>query len=494
MNMTLKKGFFWGGASAANQYEGAYLEGGKGLSICDVQTSGDKNTPRKVTWKKENGECGFTYMRLGSDFLVPEDASLQVIENEHYPTHTASDFYHRYKEDIALMAEMGMNSFRLSIAWTRIYPTGEEEKPNEEGLAFYDRVFDEMKKHGIEPLVTLCHYETPLYLSEKYDGWKDRRLIPLFEKYVRTVFERYKGKVRYYLTFNEINCMEASPFMAGGIKENTPQSRAQGSHNQYLAGALAVKAAREIDPDIRVGMMTSYMPMYAYTCDPEDQLLIMERRNQVFDSIAIQAEGGYPVSVLNRLKRNGIVLDDRQEDYELLKRYPVDFIGFSVYNSGTLSTHPDLNEKGGGNLWTGLKNPYTPVNDWGWGLDPHCVRISLNELYNRFHKPLWIVENGLGALDRFEEDGSIHDQYRIDFMKQAIASMKDAVEIDDVDLMGYEAWGAIDCISSETGEMRKRYGMVYIDADDQGNGTLDRYKKDSFYWYKKVIESNGETL
>lgn len=491
--MKFPKDFLWGGATAANQYEGGFDEGGKGVNTSDVMTAGSHTVPRRVTYiDPKTGETGSTGMSFGAPMDFPEGTIPAIIEGEYYPSHTATDFYHHFKEDIALMGEMGFKTFRLSMNWARIFPNGDDAEPCEAGLAFYDEVFDECRKYGIEPLVTLSHYETPINLNYKYGGWKNRACIGFFENYAKTVFARYKGKVKYYLTFNEINMMSYCPFMAGAITDSTPQNRAQGAHNQFVASALAVKAAHEIDPEIKVGQMLAYQPVYAYTCDPADQLKVMEAQHSSLFYGDVQTGGYYPQYILKQYEREGIVLEDCPEDYELIKNYSADFLSFSCYGSSCMTTHEA--EAGDGNLLKGIKNPYLETNAWGWATDPNCLRLALNTLYDRYRKPLWIVENGIGWDDKMEEDGSVHDDYRIKYLQANIASMRDAINLDGIPLMGYTMWGCIDLVSAGTGEMKKRYGFVYVDRDDQGNGTLKRSRKDSFYWYKKVIASHGEDL
>lgn len=493
--MAFPKEFLWGGATAANQYEGGYLEGGKGLNTADVITSGSHTVPRRVTWKNPaTGETGASDAAFGTKETLPEGAIPAVIDGEYYPSHVATDFYHRYKEDLALMAEMGFKTFRFSMNWGRIFPNGDDSTPNEEGLKFYDDVIDECLKYGIEPLVTLSHYETPLNLTIKYGGWVNRKCIGFFENYARTVFTRYKGKVKYWLTFNEINVIGMAPFVAGGLVDFSPQAQAQGVHNQFVASAKVVKLAHEIDPAMQVGQMLAYQPSYSYTCDPKDQVLLLEADHRTLFYSDVQTGGKYPNYKLKEYERDGIVLDDAPEDYVLLETYPADFLSFSCYGSSTLTTHTDV-EKGDGNFLMGnVKNPYLETNAWGWATDPACLRIALNTLYDRYHKPLWIVENGIGWADVMEEDGSVHDDYRINYLRENIKSMEEAINIDGVDLMGYTMWGCVDLVSAGTGEMKKRYGFVYVDRDDEGNGTLNRSRKDSFHWYKKVIASQGSDL
>ena len=488
------KDFLWGGATAANQYEGAYLEDGKGLSTSDVMTNGSHTEPRKITWiKPATGETGYVEMAFGKSINFPKDAIPAVVDGYYYPSHTATDFYHHYQEDIKLMAEMGFKCFRLSINWARIFPNGDDAEPNEQGLEFYDKVFDECRKYGIEPLVTLSHYETPLNLSINYNSWTNRKVIDFFVKYAKTVMKRYKGKVKYYLTFNEINCMSMMPFVAAGLLTDDDESKAKGAHNQFVASALTVKAAHEIDPEIKVGQMLAFQPFYALTADPKDQLAALKANDWTLFYSDVQTGGRYPDWILKEYEEKGIKLDDQPEDYELLAKYPADFLSFSCYASSTITTH-DGQEVSGGNLMGGVTNPYLKTNDWGWAIDPDVLRIALNILWDRYHKPLWIVENGIGVKDQIAEDGHIHDKERISYLQQNLASMRDAINLDGIDLMGYTMWGCIDLVSAGTGEMRKRYGFVYVDRDDKGEGTLKRLPKDSFYWYKKVIASRGADL
>lgn len=477
--MTFKENFLWGGATAANQFEGGYREGGKGDSITDLLTNGTHTSPRQITKESE--------------------------ENAYYPNRIASDHYHHYKEDIELMAEMGFKVYRMSIAWSRIYPTGEDELPNEEGLKFYDAVFDECLKHHIEPLVTLSHYDMPIALTEKYNGWADRRLIALFEKYARTVLTRYKDKVTYWLTFNEINCgnLPLGNYLSLGIRNEGTRSfldqvddiqlRYQGLHHQLVASAKTVLIAHEINPKFKMGNMIAMMPVYPYSCNPKDMLLYQKQwREMNYYCGDVQVRGEYPYFAKELWERNNIQIHFEEGDAEILKQGVVDFYSFSYYQTNCVSSDPKT-VQASGNLLGGAKNPYLETSQWGWQIDPEGLRFTLNELYSRYQIPLIIVENGLGAMDVLEADNTIHDPYRIDYLRKHIQCMQDAVN-DGVDLMGYTMWGCIDLTSASTGEMAKRYGFVYVDSDDFGNGTFNRYKKDSFYWYKKVIASNGQDL
>lgn len=476
------KEFLWGGATAANQFEGAYNEGGKGLSTADMV---------KFVPKEERGE-GFSLDVTRKEIEAILAGKVDAV----FPKRFGVDFYHHYKEDIALLAEMGFKVFRLSINWARIFPNGDDTEPNEEGLAFYDSVFDECLKYGIEPLVTLSHYETPLNLTLKYNGWADRRVIDFFVNYAETVFTRYQNKVKYWLTFNEINIITLSPYTGGGVLVDNAENRLelsyQAGHHQFVASALATKIGHEINPAFQIGCMLARMTTYPETNNPKDVLKAQEQNQLNLFFTDVQARGEYPAYMNRYFLENEINIQKERGDDEILKAYPVDFISFSYYMSSTVSSNPS-NDQVGGNFMGGIKNSYLETSDWGWQIDPIGLRWTLKDFYDRYQLPLFIVENGLGAYDTVEEDGSIHDDYRIDYLQKHIEQMREAV-MDGVDLMGYTSWGAIDLVSASTSEMSKRYGYVYVDQDDQGNGTLDRSRKDSFYWYKKVIGTNGTDL
>ena len=407
-----------------------------------------------------------------------------------------STFSSRYKycNDIALMAEMGFKTFRMSINWTRIYPLGYEEEPNEEGLKFYDDVFDECLKYGIKPLVTLSHYETPVGLTNKWGSWADARTIDCFARYVETVGNRYKGKVEYWLTFNEINCLEFGGWMAAGVASRDPQKIADAGKHQLLASAKAVQILHEIDENNKVGNMIGYGMIYPYTCNPKDVFQTWEKFKGSYFYCDVQARGYYPSYKLKEYEQKGIQFSLTKEEKELLKNGTVDFISFSYYMSNCTSTDPKVLADQGGNMMFGVKNPYLKASDWGWQIDPIGLRLSLNYMYDRYQKPLMVVENGLGAQDVLEANGEIHDSYRIDYLRDHIQAMHDAVSLDGVELWGFTPWGCIDLVSASTGEMHKRYGFVYVDYQDDGTGNGNRIRKDSFYWYKKVIASNGEDL
>ncbi|GKX68377.1 glycoside hydrolase family 1 protein [Inconstantimicrobium mannanitabidum] len=463
------KGFLWGGAVAANQCEGAYNEEGKGLSTQDI-------APRGI---------------VGPITEEPTEDNMKLI---------GIDFYHRYKEDIKLFAEMGFKVFRTSIAWSRIFPNGDDEKPNEKGLQFYDDLFDECLKYGIEPLVTISHYETPLALSKNYDGWVNRKLIGFFENYVTTIFNRYKNKVKYWLTFNEINSVLHAPYMSGGIftdKEKlSKQDLYQAIHHELVASAKAVKIGHEINPDFKIGCMILGVPNYPLTSQPSDVLEAMKQdRDNLFFS-DIQVRGYYPRYMNRYFKANNIEIKMEPGDEEILKN-TVDFISFSYYMSSCATTDPEKKKGAAGNIIAGVPNPYLEASEWGWQIDPQGLRYILNLLYDRYQKPLFIVENGLGAVDELitDENGNktVNDDYRIKYLNDHLVQVAEAIE-DGVDLMGYTTWGCIDLVSASTAQLKKRYGFIYVDRNDDGSGTLERYKKKSFNWYKEVIATNGGSL
>lgn len=473
-----RKDFLWGGATAANQFEGGWNEDGKGPSVSDMCTGGTKTASKWIT---------------------------KTIEpDRHYPSHEASDFYHHYKEDIALLGEMGYKCFRLSIAWSRIFPTGMEEEPNEKGLAFYDHVFDECKKYGIEPLVTISHYEMPYALAQTYNGWLSREVIDHFVRYAKTILKRYQGKVKYWITFNEINCTQmllgdiVSSSMvkdfSGPIDQikRTEQERYQALHHQFVASAKVVAWAHREYPEYKMGNMISFVAAYPSSCNPKD-IVTAQKYMQNYDWYCddVQILGEYPYYAQKFWKDNDISLVMEQEDSRILQEGTVDFTTFSYYMSICVGTEGESDEIGG-NLTGGKRNPYLKASDWGWQIDPMGIRYAINAVYDRYRIPVMVVENGLGAYDEVT-DGAVHDDYRIDYMREHIRQMKLAVE-DGADLMGYTCWGCIDLVSATTGEMRKRYGQIYVDKHDDGSGTMNRLRKDSFFWYQKVIASNGEDL
>lgn len=479
--------FLWGGAMAANQIEGAWNIDGKGDSIADHITAGTKTSPRRFT--------------------------KNIYEHENYPSHEAIDFYHRYKEDIKLLADMGIKVLRLSVAWSRIFPQGDEETANPEGLAFYRKVFLECQKYGIEPLVTLSHYEMPYHLCEKYGGWSDRRLIDFFVNYSTCLMKEYKGLVKYWLTFNEMNTLVSrfGSLLSGGFlpedgedifgmkKMQTPETSQEAGrrftalHNQFVASAKVVLLAHEISAENKVGCMLTTAPAYPYTCNPQD---ILEAKKQMNKSVYfcgdVCVKGKYPYYMNRYFAEQNIHVAIEEGDLEIIKQGCVDFLSFSYYCSRCVTTDETV-AKCAGNMMMGVSNPYLPASEWGWTIDPVGLRILLNDLYDRYEVPLMVVENGLGAIDKADPQGMVHDHYRMAYLKAHIEQMKEAIA-DGVDLKGYTPWGCIDLVSASTGEMEKRYGFVYVDKDNQGNGTLERRKKASYEWYKKCIFTNGEDL
>lgn len=475
--MGFDKDFLWGGAVAAHQLEGGWNEGGKGPSVADVMTAGAHGVPREIT-----------------DGVLP---------GKNYPNHEAIDFYHHYKEDVALFAKMGFKCFRTSIAWTRIFPKGDELEPNEEGLKFYDDLFDECLKHGIEPVITLSHFEMPYYLVTQYGGWRNRKTIEFFTRFATVCFKRYEKKVKYWMTFNEINNQanyqeDFAPFTNSGLKfeagENREEIMYQAAHYELVASAIAVKVAHDINPELQVGCMIAMCPIYPFSCDPKDMMMSVAAMHKRYWFTDVHVRGYYPDHILKYFERKGFELDITDEDEDLLLDGCVDYIGFSYYMSFATQVirenpHYDYDET------TDLvTNPHVKASDWGWQIDPVGLRYSLNWFYDHYQLPMFIVENGFGAIDVKNEDGTCDDEYRIDYLAAHIEQMKIAVEEDGVELMGYTPWGCIDLVSAGTGEMKKRYGFIYVDKDNEGNGTLARSEKRSFNWYKKVIASNGEDL
>lgn len=475
--MAFRKDFLWGGATAANQCEGGYNEGGRGLANVDVVPIGKDRFP-----------------------IVAGEMKMFDFDDDHfYPAKEAIDMYHRYKEDIALFAEMGFKTYRLSIAWSRIFPNGDETEPNEAGLQYYEDIFKECHKYGIEPLVTITHFDCPMHLVKEYGAWRSRELIGFYENLCNVIFRRYKGLVKYWLTFNEINMILHAPFMGAGLYfeegENKEQVKYQAAHHELVASAIATRIAHEVDPENQVGCMLAAGSYYPYSCKPEDVWAAMGSDRENYFFIDVQSRGEYPAYALKELERKGIEIQMAEGDLEILKEHTVDFISFSYYSSRVTSTDPEINAQlADGNIFASVKNPYLQASEWGWQIDPLGLRITMNTIYDRYQKPLFIVENGLGAVDTPDENGYVADDYRIEYLAAHIQAMKDAVELDGVDLLGYTSWGCIDLVSAGTGEMKKRYGYIYVDRDNEGNGTLARSKKKSFDWYKKVIASNGEDL
>lgn len=480
----LSENFLWGGAMAANQCEGGYQTGGKGLTIQDFVKGGSASQPRVFT--------------------------PVIDETQYYPSHKAVDFYNRYKEDIALCAEMGFKCLRLSICWARIFPNGDDKEPNQEGLDFYGQVFDECRKYNIEPLVTLSHFDMPWGIVTKYNGFYDRKTIDLFVRYAETVIGYYREKVRYWLTFNEINfgILQMGAFNSLGMideevrngsatvqktKLTVPlEKQIQALHHQFLASALTVTKAHEIDPQLKIGCMIGHITQYPLTCDPKD-MLEAQKKDRILNKFVgdVMVRGKYPSYIGSWFREKDITLKLKPADAEILKKGTVDFYSFSYYMTNCSTVRTDV-EQVNGNLMGGAKNPYLKTSKWGWQIDPDGLRYTLNQLWDRYEIPLMIVENGLGAEDQ-PVDGKIHDSYRIDYFKKHVEAIKNAVN-DGADVMGYTTWSPIDSVSAGTGEMKKRYGFVFVERYDDGTGSFNRIKKDSFTWYKQCIASNGEII
>lgn len=472
--MPFREDFLWGGALAANQCEGGFNEGGRGLSNCDVLPFGEQRV----------------------DIIKGNISRIVPLHDEYYPAQDAIDFYHYYIEDIKLFAEMGFKTLRISIAWSRIFPNGDDEHPNEEGLKFYENVFNECKKYNIEPLVTITHYDIPMNLVTKYGGWKNRQLIEFYKNLVRVLFTRYKGLVHHWLTFNEINIMVSACFMAAGLifedGEDRYKSIYDAVHHVLVASAWAVSIGHEIDPSNKIGCMLNAGLFYSATCNPLDVKKAQEENRKHYMFTDVQVRGEYPCYMRKEFERNHYCIPFKDDDQEILKNNLVDFVSFSYYSTRVVKTN--TNGEFDSNLLMSAANPYLKMEPWGRFIDPLGLRITMNEIYDRYQKPLFIAENGLGAPDEPNESGYVEDDYRIDYLRDHIKALKDAVELDGLPVIGYTCWGPIDLVSVATGQMSKRYGFIYVDLDDEGNGTRARSKKKSFAWYKKVIQTNGEDL
>lgn len=490
MSHQFPDGFLWGGATADFQYEGGFGEGGRGLLSHDFETGGSVDRPRLISLKMEDGSRGFVNLHDS----LPKGAEPYMYDDIYYPSKRATDFYHHWKEDIALMGEMGFKTFRFSICWSRVFPMGDELVPNEEGLRFYEQVIDELLKYKIEPLITICHDELPYHLCKAYDGWSNRKTIDFYLRFSSALFERFGGKVKYWLTFNEINAIHGwSNF---GSRDQDYKTRYQCYHHMFVASALAIKLGHEMMPVSVFGAMFALSELYPATCKPEDVFATYAQRRESLFFIDVMARGYYPNYTKEIFSRKNITITEEPGDAQLLKDYSLDFVSFSYYRSTIVSA--ETNHSAAGSvlveIMRGDPNPYLEVTPWGWPVDPLGLRYCLNMIYDRYQKPVFVIENGLGAVDVLEPDGKVHDPYRVKYLSDHLAQIRDAIEIDGVPCFGYTMWGNMDLVSLSTGEMKKRYGFVYVDMDDEGKGSLKRYKKDSFDWYKKVIETNGADL
>ena len=487
--MSFPVDFLWGGATAANQVEGAWNVDGRGPALTDVTTGGTVDAPRLITAIDKDGR----HFTLTRGEKLPEGAHYAVLDEYYYPNHSGVDEYHRYAEDIALFAEMGFRTYRMSISWSRLFPRGDEKEPNKEGVEHYRKVFEELRKYNIEPLVTIWHFDTPLYLEEHYGGWNNRQLIDFYVRSATTCFTEYKGLVKYWLTFNEIN----NTIMFFGPKQDRSDAgytaAYQQLHYQFVASAKAVQIGHAIDPENMIGCMICGITNYPATCDPKDILANRHTwEKNIFYCGDVQCFGAYPTYAERLWKEHNVELDITEEDLVDLMNGTVDMYTFSYYMSSLVTTHK-VKDMVSGNFSSGARNEYLTYSDWGWALDPDGLQYYLEMIYDRYQIPVMVVENGLGAYDTVEEDGSIHDDYRIDYYRKHIAAMEKAID-NGVDCIGYTTWGCIDLVSAGTGELRKRYGFIYVDVDDEGKGTYARSRKDSFFWYRNVIATNGEDL
>lgn len=476
------KDFLWGGATADFQYEGGFNEGGRGPLSHDVVTDGSHLAPRRITLEDASGQKVSVNYRES----LPEQGQVKVFDDEYYPSHQATDFYHHWQEDIAYMKEMGFKVYRFSICWTRIFPTGLEEHPNEAGLTFYEQVIDELVSSGIEPLITICHDELPLYLANHYDGWSDRIVIDAYLKLCEALFSRFHEKVHYWLTFNEINAIRG--FSMCGTRKSDHQTHYQAVHHMFIASSLAIKLGRQYNPKMQFGCMYALSAIYPATCHPDDILKAYNTRRQSLFFIDVMVRGSYPNYSHRIFRDKHIHINKCTGDDEIIKTYTLDFISFSYYRSTIVGAQTEVDIMGG------ELNPYLEKTDWDWPIDPKGLRYVLNELYDRYQKPLFIVENGIGGSETLNEMNSVEDHYRIQYLNDHLVELEEAINIDQVPVLGYTMWGWIDLVSLSTGEMKKRYGFVYVDMDDKGKGSLNRYRKLSFYWYQKLINTQGSNL
>ncbi|MBP2098993.1 family 1 glycosylhydrolase [Enterococcus rivorum] len=475
--MKLKENFLWGGSIAAHQCEGAWNEDGKGIGIMDLVTKGSYETPRRI------------------------DKTFQ--QETTYPSHEAIDFYHKYKEDIVLFADMGFKALRISIDWSRIYPNGDDSEPNKLGILFYQELVDELIKYGIEPIVTLYHFEMPIHLVKKYGSWANRQTIDFYLTFCRTMFEALKGKVKYWVTFNEMNHIDPQTetsdiftYIIAGLKfselEDRRQTLATIGYNMTVASCKAVTLGHEIDSNNQVGCVFGIEPVYPVDCNPVNVMNAFKQMDRDFYQIDAMCNGKFPEYKVAEYKDQGIKIEIMPEDKGSFADGRLDFIGMNYYASSVAEYEGA--EEGRSALFGGLQNPFLETSKWGWTIDPTGLRYLLNYTYRKYGLPIIITENGLGAVDEFSEDGKIHDDYRIDYLQKHIEQLKIAIEVDQVDCFGYLTWGPIDLVSATTGEMKKRYGFIYVDKQDDGTGTLERTPKDSYHWFKKVIQSNAENL
>ncbi|MFT9373660.1 glycoside hydrolase family 1 protein [Liquorilactobacillus hordei] len=479
-NFSMPKNFLWGGAIAANQAEGAFGVDGKGISLADVHKYYPDKTNEEIQVLQHKG-------------MTKKQVEANIKDKEgYYPKRHGIDFYHSYPQDLKLLSEMGFKTFRTSIDWTRIFPTGDEEKPNEAGLKYYDNLIDKVIELGMEPIITMLHYETPINITLKYGGWNNRDVIPLFVKYGKVLLERYQKKVKYWIIINQINLIQFEPFNSTAIcydqVDNYLEAKYQAIHNQFVASAEIVKFGKQLNTALKLGTMVADSTAYPFSCKPEDVILALERNRMQYFYTDVQLRGVYPQAALNYFKENHINLKIQESDLKLLKKNTMDFLAVSYYYSQMVNS-----EKNDMDPLTTESNPYIKANPWGWGVDPLGLYNTLSQYWDRYQKPIMIAENGFGMYDKLSVDGKIHDQYRISYLAGHIAAMKKAI-YNGADIFAYCAWGPIDIVSCSSAQMGKRYGFVYVDLDDKGQGSGRRIRKDSFSWYQHVIATNGAEL
>lgn len=471
--MTFPKGFLWGGATAAVQMEGGYLEDGKGLNVADIQ----------ICYAKKGGNINYTRKMLEERIA---DVRSKAPKN-YYPKHKAVDFYHRYKEYIALMAEAGFKAFRMSINWARIFPNADDEMPNEKGLQFYDDVFDELLRHGIEPIVTLTHYDMPLNIVMKYRGWYGRKTIDLYTRFATTCLKRYHTKVKYWIVINQINLIFGESFSSLGMVmdeyDDFNAAKYQAVHHEFVASALIKQEAKKIDENLQIGMMLADQMTYALTCDPiNEKRAIMANRMKDYFYADVQLRGEYPGYAKKYFRDHNIHIQMHEDDLSIIRDHTMDFLAVAYYYSHCVDQEGKK-----------VSNPYTKATEWGWTIDSVGIYNAVAQYWDRYQKPIMIAENGIGVEETLSSDGHVHDNYRIEYQKKHIQELKEILE-EEVNLFAYTMWAPFDIVSGNGCEMEKRYGLIYVDYDNQGKGSGKCIPKDSYYWYKHVIETNGKEL
>ncbi|KAB2331085.1 glycoside hydrolase family 1 protein [Bacillus mesophilum] len=469
------KDFLWGAASAAYQVEGAWDKDGKGPSVWDVFVRNEG-----VTYKGTNGDV-------------------------------AVDHYNRYKEDVALMAEQGLKTYRFSIAWSRIYPTGNGEV-NEKGLQFYDDLIDELLKYNIEPMITLYHWDIPQSLMDQYGGWESRQVIEDFNEYAITLYKRYGDRVKYWISLNEQNYFISYGYETAlhppAVKDRKRMYAA--NHIANLANAKVIQSFRKYVPDGKIGPSFAYKPYYPVDSNPQN-ILAFENSEDLnnYYWMDMYAWGRYPVTAWKFLEENGLAPEIEEGDFELLASAKPDFMGVNYYRTTTVEENPkdggvdigvkNVTGKKGSTKHSGMpgmfkttNNPHVESTNWDWDIDPQGLRIGLRRIATRYQLPVLITENGLGEFDALEEGDVVNDDYRIDYLKSHIQAIQDAMS-DGVEVLGYCAWSFTDLLSWLNG-YQKRYGFVYVNREEDDEKDLRRIKKKSYHWYKEVIAENGENL